>query len=256
VSRKKREKTGRCRICGTQGSLSWEHVPPASAFNKKVARRASQEQLMRPGPWDGSGEILQRGVGAYTLCASCNNNTGAWYGSEYADWAGQAADQLRGVAPEGQTVQEFIFRGRPLRFLKQVVTMFFSVNAEGFADAHPELVKFVLDREKQGLPAGYRFQMALVRGTFSRSSGVSVRGNLLDGTVTAMSEVAHAPFAHSLVLQGKADERAVSIESLAQCGFDDEAEVTLKTLAGHVHTKYPADYRSSAEVARDANRKP
>jgi len=40
----------------------------------------------------------------------------------------------------------------PLPILKQVVTMFASVNQAAFDSAHPELAAFVLDRERKYLP--------------------------------------------------------------------------------------------------------
>jgi hypothetical protein len=30
---------GTCHICGDHGKLSFEHVPPKEAFNKRVVRR-------------------------------------------------------------------------------------------------------------------------------------------------------------------------------------------------------------------------
>jgi len=35
----------------------------------------------------------------------------------------------------------------PLPILKQVITMFFSVNRDRFREVHPELVRFVLNRD-------------------------------------------------------------------------------------------------------------
>lgn len=66
---RRRHVEGPCCICGTHAPLSWEHVPPESAFNSYPVVRASREQIRSPGSWDGEqGETLQRGSGAYTLC--------------------------------------------------------------------------------------------------------------------------------------------------------------------------------------------
>lgn len=32
---------------------------------------------------------MQAGMGEYTICETCNNTTGAWYGAAYADFAAQ-----------------------------------------------------------------------------------------------------------------------------------------------------------------------
>jgi len=53
----------------------------------------------------------------------------------------------------------------PARFLKQVVTMFASINRPEFMDFHPELRRFVLDREAVGLPPRYQIYLALTHLT-------------------------------------------------------------------------------------------
>src|SRR5579871_2531124 len=160
---RKQRPTGKCRLCGVLGPLSWEHVPPKAAFNKYPVVRATIEQMLTPGEWDGtSGTVQQRGSGAYTLCEKCNNNTGTWYGTEYAEWAKQGLERLLRVPHEDCDHLAVSFRGRPLRFLKQVITMSFSANGESFADIHPELVRFVLDWQAVGLPAEYRVDLVLL----------------------------------------------------------------------------------------------
>lgn len=49
--------------------LSFEHFPPESCFNDGKVKIANK--------------ISQRGIGDYTLCDSCNNNTGKWYVKDY-----------------------------------------------------------------------------------------------------------------------------------------------------------------------------
>ena len=34
---KRKKESGKCRICGKEGKLSFEHVPPEAAFNKATA---------------------------------------------------------------------------------------------------------------------------------------------------------------------------------------------------------------------------
>jgi 5-methylcytosine-specific restriction endonuclease McrA len=80
----KRKEFGKCRICGNDGQLSFEHVPPQAAFNNAPAVGYTMDEHLRA---EGDlalmrGEKSQRGVGAFTLCIKCNNDTGAWYGTE------------------------------------------------------------------------------------------------------------------------------------------------------------------------------
>lgn len=57
-------KTGICHICLEEKKLSFEHFPPESCLNDGKVKIANK--------------ISQRGIGDYTLCDSCNNNTGRW----------------------------------------------------------------------------------------------------------------------------------------------------------------------------------
>lgn len=62
-------KDGICHICLRETKLSFEHYPPKSCFN-------NEKVIIQ-------GKIRQKGLGDYTLCEQCNNNTGAWYVPEY-----------------------------------------------------------------------------------------------------------------------------------------------------------------------------
>jgi hypothetical protein len=66
--------TGICHLCGQVKVLSFEHVPPEKAFNDKPAFLIPFEEAIHLGPDDEpqSKPIkLQRGMGGYTLCDSC-----------------------------------------------------------------------------------------------------------------------------------------------------------------------------------------
>lgn len=65
-------------------------------------------------------------------------------------WAEQAMRLL--MAARGRPSLEYPFHLHPLRVLKQIVCMFFSVNNPGFQQAHPDLVRFVLNREVRQFP--------------------------------------------------------------------------------------------------------
>jgi hypothetical protein len=68
-----------CHICGVNGKLSFEHVPPRAAFNNRRVVKVGFDDAAHLGPDQvPRGQIQQRGAGAYTLCESCNNWTGNW----------------------------------------------------------------------------------------------------------------------------------------------------------------------------------
>lgn len=86
----KKRTVGKCHICGTTDELSYEHIPPRAAFSshKNFIYFIKDVLGSEKFPWDLSGKRgkqLQKGIGFYTLCDKCNNNTGAWYGDALVD---------------------------------------------------------------------------------------------------------------------------------------------------------------------------
>jgi hypothetical protein len=118
---------GTCRLCSEDTDLSFAHVPPERAFNGTKARGFGIDDWLKDEgklPETG-GQISQRGLGAYTLCAPCNNKTGAWYAVEYVQWVVGFWESLDRM-PQSQREAVIWVRNRyPLRFLKQACTMFF-----------------------------------------------------------------------------------------------------------------------------------
>jgi hypothetical protein len=244
---------GVCRICRAKGPLSFEHVPPKAAFNRvPVVRSTMEDYLKAGGNWDViKGRMSQRGAGECTLCERCNNRTGGWYGSEYAEWAKLGLEWLARIPPEIPPVEVTIQNRYPMRFLKQVITMLFSVNAAGFADDHAELVAFVLDPRKTNLPPIYQLYMTVVAGPRSRSSGLSSM-SFDRGVIELVTEVAHLPFAFLMVVGEPRRDDLGCITHFADLGYDDRREVRIRVKAGEIFTIYPDDHRTRDRAEREA----
>lgn len=84
---------GTCCICSREGKLTFEHIPPHKASN------GFQLKLYNIGKYitenNARYSSLQNGAGAWTLCSSCNNLTGAWYGNAYVEFASQGITYYR-----------------------------------------------------------------------------------------------------------------------------------------------------------------
>lgn len=80
-------RTGTCRLCGKEGELTFEHIPPRSAYNR------DRVQLQTPEVVDGEGIVAvpgryqQRGAGGCYLCGDCNNFLGREYVPDYMRFA-------------------------------------------------------------------------------------------------------------------------------------------------------------------------
>ena len=125
----KKQHKGYCSICGKYTKLSFEHIPPEDAFNNQRAKMYSGDEIVKIIKDEQARYIQQqRGMGKYSLCEKCNNDTGSWYAPAYnlmtkaTAWALQNRDSL-----EHGDVLAFSTRAfEPLAFVKQVITMFCS----------------------------------------------------------------------------------------------------------------------------------
>ena len=250
---------GVCHICGNTLPLTYEHVPPRSAFNDEPADIfnyldwASRDEA---GNMSG-GTRQQRGWGAFTLCQDCNSNTGSWYVPALSTFVRAGLSVLIQLTPDevanqrsgqGATV-EFVDT-YPLRFLKQVVTMLLSANGPEFGRRNPDLVSFVLNREQQGLPERYDFFLSFFRGPMGRMVGLSAR---FDGTGTSLlSEIAYPPFSYLMTIDTQNPILpAGNISHVANYAYDEMATIRLNMVVGFGHTPFPGDFRSMADIESD-----
>ena len=248
-------KTGECHICNSVGDLSFEHVPPRAAFNDRLVISVKFEQAITLGPGEEArGSIQQRGAGGYTLCTRCNNLTGKWYGARFVDWCYQGMDILQRSG--GIPTLIYITYAFPLAILKEIITMFFSVNTPSFARANPELVKFVLNRDKKYLPPKYRvFVYYNITGVWRRT-GFSVRGRLENGTsrlsTCTLSEINYPPFGYVMTIDSSPpDERLIEITHFARYEYSQFDVLHLQLPVLPTHLIFPGDYRTKDQIAED-----
>jgi len=250
----RKKKTGVCHICGNYGKLSFEHVPPQKAFNS--SRRVvivGFDNMVSLGPDDvPKGPIQQRGAGDHTLCESCNNTTGTWYAADFIQWCYQGMDVLQRT---NFNPSIFIFHHLyPLRILKQIVTMLFSVNDQDkFRQAFPELAEFVLNKEKRYLPPRFRFFTYFNPGDRFRYNGLSSKIDLETGRVTALTEISYPPFGYVMTLDtDPPDRRLLEISHFARYRYNDFRSMELKPPVLPTATYWPGDYRTRKEVREQA----
>lgn len=255
-----------CRICRREEEkLSYEHVPPRAAFND--GRRTVydiDDWLNRSA--DGTlpgGRIVQRGAGASTLCARCNNNTGSWYGGELKRAANAGAkllmetplkefDRLLEHRWAQTTVKQSEMGPHPLRFIKHIVAMLLATSPSELTLNHRELADFVLDRTRTGLSDRYRFYLALYAGPYGRTTGVVPSFDLERNRRDTFVEVAWPPYAYVMTIDSEPDAlETVDITPMVEVGYDQRADIALDLLIGFGHTAIPVDYRTSAMIERD-----
>ena len=249
MSRKK--VIGRCHICGSIGNLSFEHVPPQAAFNKQPVRLSKSEALLQKlntGDFENLQTIIQqKGLGRYTLCNKCNNNTGAWYVRDYVDWVYQAAIIL--LHTSGKPTLFYQFRIFPLRVIKQIICMFFSANGPNFRDEHPGLVKFVLDKNENNLDPQIRIGCYYNPSQVSRQTGIAGVWRNFSRKIHVISEISHFPFGYIMFIDTEMHSYGVQdISFFTRFRWNDWKELSLRIPGYDIYTWYPGDFRSRADI--------
>jgi hypothetical protein len=228
---------GQCRICGKQGTLSFEHVPNQKAYNKETIIEYSwEDEIINKEKV--KGKMVQGGIGEYTLCKNCNNDTGGWYGREYTAWARTCFEFLKNRKPSPTEPDEAIITLHdvyPLRFLKQVVVCFFSVTPN-LAQTHPGLVQYVLNKEEKLIPKDCLFFMNFYFGAkpklrrwpiAGKITLFTLNGKLIPMASSVISEITHPPFA--LVMSDKMGFiKAGNITQFTNYGYNQKENITLK----------------------------
>jgi len=255
---------GPCHLCGQLCFLSEEHVPHKKAFNQgKTISYGMIDwlELSGTGTFPRKGPVKQGGVRHYTLCEDCNNKTGHWYGNEYVKWSHAAVGILQenfadpdslNNDPEPKWARLIFKQVYPLRFIKAITTLLFSVNSPEFRLSHSELVAFILDKDLVGLPDRYKFYLSLFLGPISRYVGVAGKLDVNSGQMAYLTEFSYPPFSCLLTLDTPQFVQPCGVISgFADVRYDQRADLEIDVLVGFGHTPYPGDYRSQAAIDSD-----
>lgn len=141
----------------------------------------------------------------------------------------------------------------PLAIIKQIATMFFSVNSPEFRKRNEELERFVLDKERRGLPPKYRFFVYYHLMSSSRNAGVSAWVDTSTGVSRVLSEVCFPPFGYVLSFDGGPPHPDMfEITHFAQYGYQEFAVTEVRMPLLPTHLGFPGDYRTEEQIARDA----
>jgi hypothetical protein len=201
------------------------------------------------------GPFQQGGVGFHTLCGRCNNQTGHWYGNAFVAWCYQGMEIM--IRSGGNPTLVHLHYLLPLRILKQIVVMFFSVNSPRFHTVNQDLVRFVLNRDARGLPPQYRFFLyynTTGKLRYAGGTGIVRFGNGFRSAQTiVMSEISYPPFGYVMTHGADPpDERLAEITFFASYPYQKFVVLDLKVPALPVHLHFPGDYRTPEEIAEQA----
>lgn len=245
---------GKCALCGKECELTFEHIPPRAAFNNTPAKPVNMWAVVSDKdryPWETDGlpyDNLQKGMGKYSLCKSCNNLTGTLYGDEYKEFAMRSLHVVTSEEAREHSIVEY--KGvHPLRFVKQVLSMFCSTDP--LNKSYDDLRRFVLDKDAAGLDkTKYRLTMYFTRRQIVKYTGMNLLANIQTNSYTWVSEITAYPMGFLLYLSPSETTKidGFDITSFADCGYDQEASVFLPIEIKEVNNVFPADFRTKDEI--------
>lgn len=246
-----------CHICGEYTNLTFEHIPPKKAGNQTKVNEINGDVLIesltdhKRLPWDFKGlkyKQKQKGMGLYSLCSSCNNNTGAWYGEDYIIFSNTMAKLLTDEKPQPNTGIKFEVDIKPLNILKQILSFFCSINKYPLND---QIAEFILDKESLDFnDEEYILTMFLYIGTIEKYIGtvgkLSVSTNTKSGwETTLVSEVCTYPLGFCLYkkTENMGDIIGTDISSFSKCSYGEIYTTQLLLPIFTSNTMFPNDYR-------------
>lgn len=247
------ERIGQCAICGETRTLTFEHIPPKRAFNDQPAFTSRWEDVLNARSkaelQNLRRSMLRRGFGAHTLCQSCNNNTGAWYGPSYIRWAQQAA--INQAYVEAGRIP-LLFEIEPLLVYKMIITMFASACGPSLFENNSSLRRFVLSRDCRDFPKGISVygHYTAYESSMKRQSGISGLLSLDHEGHSVFSEITTYPLSYVLNLKGSRvpDARLTLLDNFLGYGPQEMAMIRVPLVSLPINTMYPGDYRSYDEI--------
>jgi len=247
-----RKQKGICRLCGAYKKLTFEHIPPRSAFNEQPLVLQTLQNMLE----GQSHTKFRRGLGEYSLCANCNNRTGAWYGKAFVDWVRQGLEWLSRL-PKGSSL-ELPYWVMPLNVIKQIIVMALAMTPEATVSHQDELRRFVLNRYTKYLPPEERVYVYFnLTGQPRFTSGMAVVNVKDRGGAFVRAEVALPPFGYcvctplrdwGLIPESK---ELCDITWFSRFDYNSWTRVFLRLQIRETHLPFPLDYRTQAEIEKE-----
>ncbi len=207
MARHKKEK-GICRLCGNEGELTYEHVPPRKTYNKNTKFKVhnflefvKSKDIVNNPP---KGKPKQGGIGFNTLCSNCNSFLGSNYVNEYSKFV---SDLYENIYNQKFTYIEYeLLNQSPLKILKAIISMFIAINDTWYLEEYPELSEFVLNPESKELDEKFRvFSYITNYNQVRYSPHTIINSSIFKGEIVNCSEIAYPPYGYLLTVDYKGD---------------------------------------------------
>lgn len=248
---------GYCHICQKYKNLTFEHIPPYKAFNYLPAKSIEGDEAIRligekgRMPWDTTGlkyKSKQRGMGIYSLCESCNNLTGTYYGDEYIKFAKTIAKLLfDNNIKEKKSIGISIENVYISRIAKQVLSMFCSIYS-GFTKKYSFVKELILDKDKTlDNFSQFRITMFLLKEYKIGYTGLNAMC-LSDGTIKTVAEIDAYPLGFILELEPTGKPSDADITNFLSHKYNEKFNVDFGLNIRERNIMFPTDFRTKEEI--------
>jgi len=219
--------------------------------------RLGFEQAMTLGPQEvPGGSKREGGIRFHTLCRQCNNDFGGWYARAFVEWCYQGVNILERSGGNPRLV--YAHHVYPMRVIKRIAAMFFSVNGGQFRQTPigQSLVWLLRNREEKGLPTDVRFYAYFNRQGRLRYNPISSVSDFNEGKVNVFSEITYPPFGYVMTLGTEApDYRLFDITHFAWCDYNETRSEFLELPVLPTHLMGASgDYRNLEQILEDGAR--
>ncbi|HEY9259399.1 hypothetical protein [Chitinophaga sp.] len=193
------------------------------------------------------GKIEQGGIGYYSLCGRCNSFLGRNYVTDYQKYSNTFIEFAK--KNEFNLFEFTMHNFNALKVLKQIVSMFFSINDDTFSENNREVAEFVLDSESNKLSERIRvFNYLNTEGQF-RNLPVMALGNLSSKGVVIATELAFPPLGHVLTIDfdGQLPFHQ-EITSFKDYKFDETISFDFRVCRLPTYLPFLLDYRDKETI--------
>jgi len=253
-------KKGICKVCGRFSELSYEHVPPKSAFNNNKNYYISHiNPLIKNRNAETFDELRkidsknitkkQGGIGFYSLCRNCNTNFGTWYVRAYSEWVKQSINYIEFIIKN--PLDNFVVKIYPLRVLKQIVSMFFTLNYKEFSKEYPILKRFILSKESTEFDSRIRIFIYYnaIGGVLRYLPHNTILDLNLGEKPVNLSEIAFPPLGLVMTMNdGDVDPRLSEITFFSNFNYNQEVEMNQNLCILNTMIEFAGDYRTKVEI--------
>ena len=184
------------------------------------------------------------------MCITCNNNSGAWYNSDYVKLTEYCAAFAK---PENANsivnVKESLY---PARIIKQALFNICSVSQPGLCKEYNHLKDFLMERSRTTNLKPIKLGLFISVARTGRSSGITIFVDTERKISRVMAEFSFWPIGWIFTLDGLPYDGTLDVTSWAAYQIDEKINLSLEIPCRWSVSPYPGDFRSPGQVFKKA----